>query len=79
MDEAAKTVALIPELQEAAESGKFMVGITFIDKDGNLQHRLITRDFPPTDMRRSHEEIKKLIMGDIKRMLAEDVEKAKSK
>ncbi len=76
MAEEVEVFTLVPAMKEAVRSKKFMVSITFVDKDGNLQHRLTTFDFSPTDMMRSHEEVKKLITNEIKRMLAEDVKKA---
>ncbi len=75
MADAAHEIKPLPEIAEAQKSGKFMVGITFIDKNGDLQHRLITQNFPPTEMRRSHEEIEKLIVEEIKRMLKKDMER----
>lgn len=52
-------------LDQAGKSGKYIIGITYLDKEGRLQHFLHTNKFPREDMLRSQKEIKQLVKAEV--------------
>lgn len=55
------------QLQELLkDSPHYMIGITII-KEGQLEHHLITSDFPLADMLKSHAKIKDLIVEQLEK------------
>ena len=59
-------------LERAGESGKYMIGISYVDKEGRLQHSLHTNKFPRQDMLHAQKEIKQLVKAEVYQASARD-------
>lgn len=46
-------------IQTAKEIGRFLITVTYLDKDNKLQHSWMTEKFPKDDILKSLDEIKR--------------------
>ena len=62
------------ELMEKLKTAQgYQLGISILNKKGNLEHNLVTKEFPKVDMLSSLAEIRKLVLKDLERASLEDM------
>ncbi len=50
----------------------YQLTVSIMDRNGRLDHRLMTKEFPSVDMLRSHVKTKELIVEDLERINLEE-------
>ena len=68
-------------IERAKKSGRFMIGITYLDREYSrtrrINHHIVTNDFPADQMFNSHFEIEQLVRAENKRARGVKDEKEK--